>query len=384
MVTYNLRACCQAACLLVAICASILLSSCGGNGGLTVSGQVDQAGGLEVLFDQLSGPTAAFETVARNTADASGNFEIEIPEGVEAGVYRVRIGARKMPLILDGDEDEVTLKGSLDALERYEYEVEGSKSAASFQEMLGALASSKRTPEDAQAYIDTVANPYAGVYLAELALGHVNYMDGLTKAQKRLEDFAPGTAYGTNYAGWMNNIQAAAAAAEAAAAQARASEIIQVGQPAPDIKLPNPDGKQMKLSDLKGKIVLLDFWASWCGPCRRENPTVVDIYKRYKDKGFTVYSVSLDGLDEATRSRLQQSGELDTQLQAQKNRWTGAIAADDLQWPYHVSDLMKWNTMPASLYGVTSIPKTFLIDREGNIAAVNPRGVLEEELQRLL
>ena len=363
--------------ILAALSGAVAFSGCGPQGGLVVSGQVEQAGGLEVLFDQLSGPTAAFETIARAPADASGNFEIEVPQGVESGVYRVRIGARKMPLILDGSEEEVVLKGTLDGMERYQYTVEGSKSAASFQNMLGGLAEQRLQPSDATAYIDTVAIPYAAVYLAELALGHANYTAALTKAQTRLEEYAPGTAYGTNYSGWINNIQAMAA-------QARAEEVIQVGQPAPEIELPNPSGKSMKLSDLKGNVVLLDFWASWCGPCRRENPTVVDVYNRYKDKGFTVYSVSLDGLDQATRERLEQSGDLDTQLDAQKNRWTGAIAADQLAWPNHVSDLMKWNTLPAQVYGVRGIPKTFLIDRDGTIAAVNPRGVLEQELQRLL
>ena len=341
-------------------------------------GDVEGAGGIEVIIDQLNGPTAAFETVARGPADAAGHFEINVPTGLEAGVYRARIGARKMPLILDGTEERVTLTGQLDDLERYQYTVDGSTSAASFQAMLGGLAERERTPDDAVKYIDTVANPYAGVYLAELALGHHNYVDALNKAQARLESYAAGTNYGTNYAGWINGIQAAAA-------QARAAELIQVGQPAPDIALPNPDGKEMKLSDLKGKIVLLDFWASWCGPCRRENPNVVDVYNRYKDEGFTVYSVSLDGFDDNARAQLAQSGDLETQLEAQKNRWTGAIAADKLTWPYHVSDLKKWATLPAQTYGVRGIPKTFLIDRDGNIASVNARGpMLEQELKQLL
>ncbi len=360
-----------------AVFATALLSGCAKSGGLNITGQVDQAAGLEVLFDQLNGPTAAFETLARTPADASGNFELNVPAGVEAGVYRIRIGARKMPLILDGSESDVAVKGTLNDMELYKYEVTGSGSAASFQKMLGGLAARQFQPSDASKYIDTAANPYAGVYLAELAMGNPAYAADLQRAQARLEEFKAGTPYGTNFAGWFNGIQAQAA-------QAQASELIQVGQPAPEIELPNTNGKSMKLSDLKGNIVLLDFWASWCGPCRRENPTVVDVYNRYKDKGFTVYSVSLDGLDQATRERLTQSNELDTQLEAQKNRWLGAIDADKLAWPNHVSDLMKWNTLPAQVYGVTGIPKTFLIDREGKIAAVNPRGVLEQELQRLL
>lgn len=165
----------------------------------------------------------------------------------------------------------------------------------------------------------------------------------------------------------------------------QAQELIQVGQPAPDINLPNPKGKNYKLSDLKGKIVLLDFWASWCGPCRRENPNVVAIYNKYKDKGFTVFSVSLDGVE--SRALAGQAPDQIKQVQmASKQRWIDAIQQDGLAWEYHVSDLKKWEAAPAAMYGVSGIPRAFMIDRNGIITSTNVRGAeaIEAEILKLL
>ena len=133
---------------------------------------------------------------------------------------------------------------------------------------------------------------------------------------------------------------------------------------APEIALSNPEGKLMKLSALKGKVVLIDFWASWCGPCRKENPNVVRLYKQYKNKGFEIFSVSLDQ-DEAA--------------------WKAAIVKDELIWPNHVSDLMGWQTPLTQTYGFQSIPHTVLLNREGNIVGVGLRGEqLEQKLQEEL
>lgn len=124
------------------------------------------------------------------------------------------------------------------------------------------------------------------------------------------------------------------------------------------------DGKKtMRLSDLRGQVVLLDFWASWCGPCRKENPNVVKNYQKYNGAGFTVMSVSLD---------------------SNKDKWLAAIEADGLSWPNHVSDLGGWNSKVAQLYGVHSIPFTILIDKEGKVIATNLRGqALEEKLREI-
>lgn len=133
-----------------------------------------------------------------------------------------------------------------------------------------------------------------------------------------------------------------------------------IGDEAPDIEMAGVDGKNIKLSSLRGKLVLIDFWASWCGPCRRENPNVVSAYQKYQKakfktaKGFDIFSVSLD---------------------QNKDAWKGAIEKDGLIWKNHVSDLKGWQNGAAAVYGVSSIPMSFLIDENGIIVAKNLRGL---------
>ena len=128
----------------------------------------------------------------------------------------------------------------------------------------------------------------------------------------------------------------------------QAAVMLKVGDKAPDFTLSDPSGKPIHLYDFKGKVVLLDFWASWCGPCRTANKELIKLYKEFNPQGFEIFSVSLD---------------------SKKENWLNAIEKDKLIWPNHASDLREWESAPAQLFSINEIPTTFLLDENGIILA---------------
>jgi len=345
--------------------------------GTQISGTITGAANLQAFLDKIQFDNSN-TVVSSVPIDGSGNFKMVMPDGIDQGIYRLRIGAVKTMLVFDGTEKGVTITGDLATMPKGEVSIEGSKLSDEFGKMIKGVQDGTMTLDAVHDYAKNSSNVLVAALAARSLLGANEKYLGTTKSiATKMTANMPGTQYTKDFAGY-------AAQLEKQIASQKVKDRIKVGQPAPDIKMESPDGKTYALSDLKGKVVLLDFWASWCGPCRKANPHVVQLYDKYNKQGFEVFSVSLDGINPRSRGG-KTPDQLAKQLEGSKQRWIQAIEKDKLKWPYHVSDLQHWTSAPARMYGVSGIPRTFMIDKDGVIAAVNPRGAaLEAELKKLL
>ncbi len=258
---------------------------------------------------------------------------ISIPE-----VYGLTLNKEKSPVFLFLDAEDTSVKVELDSASYYRNtKITGSKASDLYEKYKAAGRDFK-----IDAFIRENPNSIVSTYLLYRNFAYRLEPEQIREYLALLNPSLQESVYGKNLQGYLVTL-----------------EKVKIGEKAPDFTLADTEDKPVKLSDHFGKYILLDFWAAWCGPCRKENPNVVDAYQKYKDKGFDVFGVSLDRT---------------------KDAWLKAIEKDNLTWT-HVSDLIYWKSAPAALYGVRAIPANFLINPEGIIIAKNLRG---EDLQNKL
>ena len=351
--------------------------SCGGNdaaseGKVQITGKIENAPeGLVVLTQYTDSRPKVLDTLE---VDSNGEFtydlEVTTPTFYELNLY----GQRAVKLALFKENVEVAynfsdpaslqIEGSADSkemlkleklMEEYQltvnklneqyYEAMSKNDAETIKRIqLDAMTLESQQAEKVKEMITSMGDSFASL----AAIGLLNPKNDFPFIDELI------TKLNTNYPGTSSIMQMKQQLDEMRA--------LSVGQVAPDFELPDPNGKMVKLSDLRGKYVLIDFWAAWCKPCRQENPNVVRLYSQYKDKGFEVFGVSLDRT---------------------KEDWIKAIADDQLTWT-HVSDLKYFNSAAAELYKIDAIPATYMIDPDGKIIAKDLRGPsLESKLAEL-
>lgn len=363
---------------LTIICLTIFLWACkqSPKEGVKISGMVENLPDGGFLYLELMGEGGVSKTDTLEVSD-EGTFSSYVKIS-EPAFYRLNCSGRQyVTLILTGKEEEVEVaadgndpRGFFEVSGSYdtEYKNRMDEVMKAYQESAGSVQQRQiqaRTTGDIAAFND------AGNELRSLAL------DAEKKLKNIIREASPSLAafYGlqmidgnTNYAFFDSISTQLSKELPTNQMVANLQQSIEakrnlaIGAAAPEIALPDPDGELVSLSSLKGKYVLIDFWAAWCRPCRAENPNVVRAYNEYAEHNFEILGVSLDKT---------------------KKAWLGAIEQDGLPW-LHVSDLKFWNSIAAKTYQISSIPATYLIDPDGKIIAKNLRGAsLEAKLKEI-
>lgn len=342
---------------------------------LFVVGQLANSKQQSIFLEELSPKSVNILDSAKT--DENGNFSFGI-KIAETGFYRLRITANNYLNFIAAPKDSIVVAADAANLEST-YSISGSEESMRLKELnhffhgiyktndsLNAALQTHQQSNDVNKYMSAVqfqqqlSSQFHGFVknfidkkpgsLASLAavqnLEAEENFDYYEKVAEGLKATLPNSSYYKELKAKVDELKKLA-----------------IGSVAPEITLNDTNDKPVSLSSLKGKVVLIDFWASWCRPCRAENPNVVKMYNKYHNKGFEVFSVSLD---------------------KSKPSWISAIKQDGLIWKNHVSDLGYWNSSVVPMYNIKGIPLTYLLDKEGKIIGKNLRGVqLEQKLEEI-
>ncbi len=365
------------------------LAGCSGNAPKerTLTAQISGAEGKTLYFDKFTNNRPVHADSVQ--LDAEGRGVMKLPS-MPLDFYSLTLGGDQIMVLLLDSAESASVTAQADSLQ-FPSKVEGSvntallhgyfREAKAFDDQGQALAQRlKADPADSSAMaeyakLNAAFSQQTRQFIQDhmrspavlAALNRINPQQDLPLFQQVKDSLRMSMPNSEYFAGFRDQVdrmaQQALAAKQQEEMQAKLDNLIPVGSEAPDFTQNTPDGKPFALRSLRGKIVLVDFWASWCRPCRMENPNVVKMYNKYHAKGFDVLGVSLDKT---------------------KDAWTNAIKQDGLMW-HHVSDLQFWNNAAAQQYGVSAIPYSVLVGRDGKVLAKNLRGAeLEAKLAEVM